>query len=111
MYIHEGYRQICEIKGKYQRHSGVLESFKNKLMNTDKELDINCELEKIDLALETIQGAMKDIQEARAQIHDILNGTTGDELFRFDRIANAEERVEPDLLDNWNETHSNEPHK
>ena len=58
-------------------------------MTNDKEFDIVNELENIDIALETIKGAMLDIDRAKAQIHDILNGTTGDELFRLDQDADA----------------------
>lgn len=57
--------------------------------DNDKQLDIETALDAIDIALDTIRGAMKDINEQKAHIYDILQGRTGDELFRLDRDADA----------------------
>lgn len=60
-------------------------------MTNDKNNDISTALDGIDIALDTIRGAMRDIDSFKAEIYDIMSKTTGDELFALDRDADAKE--------------------
>ena len=60
-------------------------------MNKDQKNEIETALDGVDIALDTIRGAMLDLQREKANIYDILNGATREELFELDRDADARE--------------------
>lgn len=68
-------------------------------MDKNKQSEIETALDGIDYSLAEIRGAMKDINDFKAQIYDILNGEKGEELFELDRNRDAEEKLKEDALD------------
>lgn len=62
-------------------------------MTTDKELEIGNKLENIEIARESVNGAMADILRLCAEIRDIMNADPMEGLYKRDQDADAKEKL------------------